>query len=149
MRASLWLILFSSPTILDSGEDALDSLLYSYKRSINGFAALLTEDEARLLSGKCRRRWSIIPIYLSFLLASIADLLPSTIAREEVVSAFPSEGRSSPHTTRSWEFILHEEGVKGGLAAAAPPPPPKPGRDVIVGMLDSGLYLINLWFEFS
>jgi hypothetical protein len=33
-------------------DEARDSLLYSYKHSINGFAALLTPEEASKLSGK-------------------------------------------------------------------------------------------------
>ncbi|XP_020098205.1 subtilisin-like protease SBT5.6 isoform X2 [Ananas comosus] len=57
----------------------------------------------------------------------------------EVVSTFPSKGRWSPHTTRSWEFIGHEEGLKGqeidSLRSKA-----KDGKDVIIGMLDSGIW---------
>lgn len=38
-------------SVKKSEEDAKSSLLYSYKHSINGFAALLTPREASLLSG--------------------------------------------------------------------------------------------------
>ncbi|EHA8591949.1 hypothetical protein COCNU_contig69107584G000010 [Cocos nucifera] len=89
--------------------EARESLLYSYKNSINGFAALLSDEEATKLS-----------------------------EMGEVVSTFRSEGRWSPHTTRSWEFIGDEEGLKGSernwLRSRA-----KYGKNVIVGMLDSGL----------
>ncbi|KAJ8483939.1 hypothetical protein OPV22_016424 [Ensete ventricosum] len=100
-------LLFS---VKNSEEEASGAILYSYKHSINGFAALLTEEEATKLS-----------------------------QMEEVVSAFPSEGRSSPHTTRSWKFITQEEGSKGSeknlIGSKA-----KCGKNVIVGMLDSGIW---------
>ncbi|XP_024029247.1 cucumisin [Morus notabilis] len=51
------------------------SLLHSYKRSLNGFVAKLTEKEAQEMAGK-----------------------------EGVVSVFPSE-KQKLHTTRSWDFI--------------------------------------------
>lgn len=56
-------------------------------------------------------------------------------ARTEVVSTFPSEGRRSPHTTRSWEFLGFEEGLDSSewLPSGA-----NAGENVIVGMLDSG-----------
>lgn len=38
-------------SVKESEEDARASLLYSYKHSINGFAAVLTEEEASKLSG--------------------------------------------------------------------------------------------------
>ncbi|XP_015876634.1 subtilisin-like protease SBT5.6 isoform X2 [Ziziphus jujuba] len=56
-------------------EEARASLLYSYKHSINGFAALLSSDEASKLS-----------------------------EMEEVVSVFES-GQYYMHTTRSWKFV--------------------------------------------
>ncbi|RXH86352.1 hypothetical protein DVH24_017405 [Malus domestica] len=38
-------------SVKETEEDARASLLYSYKHSINGFAAVLTQDEASNLSG--------------------------------------------------------------------------------------------------
>lgn len=35
-----------------SEEEARQSMLYSYKNSINGFAALLSDEEADILSGE-------------------------------------------------------------------------------------------------
>jgi hypothetical protein len=55
--------------------------------------------------------------------------------RGEVVSTFRSEGRWAPHTTRSWEFLGFEEGLKGSDWL---PSLDKSGGDVIVGVLDSG-----------
>ncbi|PON53873.1 Subtilase [Trema orientale] len=58
------------------------SLLQSYKRSFNGFVAMLTEKEAQEMAGK-----------------------------EEVVSVFPSE-KQKLHTTKSWDFIGFPQQVK-------------------------------------
>ncbi|XP_037413982.1 subtilisin-like protease SBT5.6 [Triticum dicoccoides] len=94
-------------SVKGSEEEARASLLYSYKHSLNGFAALLSDDEATKLS-----------------------------ERTEVVSTFRSDGRWSPHTTRSWEFVGLEEGLsKGWLPSGA-----HTGENVIVGMLDSGIW---------
>ncbi|XP_075519193.1 subtilisin-like protease SBT4.14 [Primulina tabacum] len=62
-------------SIKESEQDASESLVYSYTRSLNAFAAKLSEDEARKLS----------------------DM-------DEVVSVFPNRYRKL-HTTRSWEFL--------------------------------------------
>ncbi|XP_039016680.1 subtilisin-like protease SBT5.6 [Hibiscus syriacus] len=103
-------------SVKESEEDARSSLLYSYKHSINGFAAKLTPDEVSKLSEK-----------------------------EEVLSVFPSHGMYSGHTSRSWEFVgLDEEDgyssrkLKNGgenLALRA-----KYGKDVIIGVMDSGVW---------
>ncbi|KAG0542011.1 hypothetical protein BDA96_02G066000 [Sorghum bicolor] len=61
--------------VLDDGSDAMDRIIYSYTRSINGFAARLTEEEKRKLSSK-----------------------------EGVVSVFPSRTYHL-QTTRSWDFL--------------------------------------------
>ncbi|XBI65563.1 hypothetical protein VPH35_045384 [Triticum aestivum] len=101
-------------SVKGSEEEARASLLYSYKHSLNGFAALLSDDQATKLS-----------------------------ERTEVVSAFRSDGRWSPHTTRSWEFVGLEEGLsKGWLPSGA-----HAGENVIVGMLDSGIW--PEWRSFS
>ncbi|KAK4484968.1 hypothetical protein RD792_007574 [Penstemon davidsonii] len=63
-------------SFVGSEEKARDAIFYSYKRHINGFAALLEEEEA----------------------AEIAK-------HPEVVSVFLNEGKKL-HTTRSWDFLL-------------------------------------------
>jgi hypothetical protein len=55
-----------------------------------------------------------------------------------VVSAFRSEGRWAPHTTRSWQFLGFEEGLKGPDGSDWLPSLDKSSADVIVGVLDSG-----------
>ncbi|XP_008653653.1 subtilisin-like protease SBT4.3 [Zea mays] len=61
--------------VLDDGSSASDRILRSYKRSLNGFAAKLSEEEAHKLSGM-----------------------------NGVVSVFPSK-TLRPLTTRSWDFL--------------------------------------------
>ncbi|KAK4589169.1 hypothetical protein RGQ29_019958 [Quercus rubra] len=93
-------------------EEARSSLIYSYKHSINGFAALLTPEEASQLS-----------------------------ELEEVVSVYQSNPKKySLHTTRSWEFLGLDTKPKypwsgGDLLSKA-----KYGEEVIVGVLDSGVW---------
>ncbi|KAL6520425.1 hypothetical protein OROHE_017013 [Orobanche hederae] len=65
-------------SFLGSEEKAKDSIFYSYKRNINGFAALLEEDEA----------------------VQIAK-------HPDVVSVLPNQGRKL-HTTHSWDFLMLE-----------------------------------------
>ncbi|CAL4974261.1 unnamed protein product [Urochloa decumbens] len=94
-----------------SEEEARASLLYSYKHTLNGFAAMLSPEEATELA-----------------------------ERSEVVSAFRSEGRWAPHTTRSWQFLGFEEGLKGPDGSDWLPSLDKSSGDVIVGVLDSGIW---------
>ncbi|XP_028547386.1 subtilisin-like protease SBT5.6 [Dendrobium catenatum] len=58
---------------------------------------------------------------------------------EGVVSVFPSEGKSSLHTTRSWDFMETLEGFNGHdkdfIAQNA-----SYGADIIIGMLYSGIW---------
>ncbi|XP_076903689.1 cucumisin-like isoform X1 [Bidens hawaiensis] len=65
-----------------TGSRAKDSLLWSYKRSFNGFVAKLTEDEKN----------------------RIAEM-------EGVVSVFPSEQKQL-HTTRAWDFMGFPQDAK-------------------------------------
>ncbi|KAJ0018492.1 hypothetical protein Pint_10152 [Pistacia integerrima] len=111
-------------SVKNNEEEAKASRLYSYQYSINGLAAVLTSDEASKLS-----------------------------ELEEVVSVFKSEpGLYTLQTTRSWEFVGLNEGGEGlkegeggrgrhdyqmgeGLLSKA-----KYGQEVIVGVLDSGIW---------
>ncbi|XP_059637447.1 subtilisin-like protease SBT5.6 [Cornus florida] len=103
-------------SVKNSKEEAKASLIYSYKNIINGFSALLTPDEAAKLSEK-----------------------------EEVISVFRSRPRRySLQTTRSWDFVnsleaagdsLNNANNFGELQHKA-----NYGKDVIVGVLDSGVW---------
>ncbi|XP_047055747.1 subtilisin-like protease SBT5.6 isoform X2 [Lolium rigidum] len=98
-------------SVKGSEEEARASLLYSYKHTLNGFASLLSGEEATKLS-----------------------------ERTEVVSTFRSDGRWSPHTTRSWEFVGFEEGLRGLHSKERLPSGDNTSENVIVGMLDSGIW---------
>ncbi|CAA0823685.1 Subtilisin-like serine endopeptidase family protein [Striga hermonthica] len=100
-------------SVKETEEDAKSSLIYSYKNSINGFAAFLTRQEASELS-----------------------------EREEVVSVIRSHPRKYElHTTRSWEFLGLQESTnsrkidKNSLLYQS-----GYGKDIIIGMLDSGIW---------
>ncbi|KAJ0013221.1 hypothetical protein Pint_21273 [Pistacia integerrima] len=103
-------------SVKNNEEEAKASRLYSYQYSINGFAAVLTSDEASKLS-----------------------------ELEEVVSVHKSEpGMYTLQTTRSWEFVGLNEGggrgrhnykMGGGLLSKA-----KYGQEIIVGVLDTGIW---------
>ncbi|KAK4440105.1 Subtilisin-like protease SBT5.6 [Sesamum alatum] len=101
-------------SVKETEEDARTSLVYSYKNSINGFAARLTPHEANRLS-----------------------------EMEEVVSVIRSNPRKySMHTTRSWEFAGLQETAtwknlekKEDLLIKS-----RYGEDVIVGILDNGVW---------
>ncbi|KAK7303041.1 hypothetical protein RJT34_13940 [Clitoria ternatea] len=107
-------------SVKESEDEAQASLLYSYKHSINGFAALLTPKEAQKLS-----------------------------EMEGVVFVHKNQPRIySLHTTRSWEFVgldgslnpwTEESNQTNGdsvnLLTKA-----KYGEDIIVGMIDNGVW---------
>ncbi|CAL5411549.1 unnamed protein product [Camellia sinensis] len=103
-------------SLKSSKQEAKASLVYSYKKVINGFSAWLTPDQA----------------------AKLAE-------REEVVSVFKSEPRRySLQTTRSWDFVnlLEQQGQHGFTNTNNQQLLDKAnyGKDVIVGVLDSGVW---------
>ncbi|XP_022956553.1 cucumisin-like [Cucurbita moschata] len=85
-----------------------ESIVYSYKRSFNGFAVKLTEEEAQRMA-----------------------------AKEGVVSVFPSKNYKL-QTTRSWDFIGFPRDV---------PRVPQQESDIIVGVLDTGIWPDSLSFH--
>ncbi|CAL0301279.1 unnamed protein product [Lupinus luteus] len=106
-------------SVKETEEEARTSLLYSYKHSINGFAALLTPNEANMLK----------------------DM-------EGVVNVHKNQQRIySLQTTRSWKFVGLDESetlnpwtkdsnqTNGDLLSRA-----KYGEDIIVGMIDNGVW---------
>ncbi|KAK3220846.1 hypothetical protein Dsin_014816 [Dipteronia sinensis] len=87
-------------SILGSTEAAKESLVYSYGRSFNGFAAKLSDEEAAGFSG----------------MEGVVSVLPNTILKL--------------HTTRSWDFMRFNQSPVGG----------QHGGDVIIGMIDTGIW---------
>ncbi|KAG8385365.1 hypothetical protein BUALT_Bualt03G0035500 [Buddleja alternifolia] len=101
-------------SVKKSKEEAKSSLLYSYKNVINGFSALLTPDEADKLSEM--------------------DGVVSVIKSEPITYRI--------QTTRSWEFTdLLAQGHSGFInGVETSVNKTNDGKDVIVGVLDSGIW---------
>ncbi|KAH0779184.1 hypothetical protein KY290_005611 [Solanum tuberosum] len=95
-----------------SKEDVRTSLVQSYKNVINGFSALLTPQEADMISGM-----------------------------EGVISVFHSDPNSiKPHTTRSWDFVSLLEGTSLINSGEELPQNGNYGEDIIVGVIDTGVW---------
>ncbi|XP_055805549.1 subtilisin-like protease SBT5.6 [Solanum dulcamara] len=95
-----------------SKEHVRASLVHSYKNVINGFSALLTPQEADMISGM-----------------------------EGVISVFHSDPHTiKPHTTRSWDFVKLLEGTSLINSEEELLQNANYGEDIIVGVLDSGVW---------
>ncbi|CAM0953622.1 unnamed protein product [Alopecurus aequalis] len=95
-------------SVLGSKEEALESIVYSYRHGFSGFSAMLTESQAEILAGF-----------------------------HEVVSVKPS-GYHKMHTTQSWDFLgmnYYQPPQHSALLQKA-----KYGEDVIVGVIDTGIW---------
>ena len=110
-------------------------MVYSYGRSFNGFAAMLSEEEAAKFSGefvnlslRIVKQDKYIQACSLFFPKLKIDLL--SVDMEEVVSVFPNQGLEL-QTTRSWDFV----GFTGSSLT-----PSFDGRNIIIGTLDSGQY---------
>lgn len=140
-------------TFFNSNERAQEAIFYSYNRNINGFAAILDEEEAAQISSKNSNLILSIEMYrLQCCWKSILELLfylqfplffsvshngfAYAIAEDpNVLSVFPNRGRKL-HTTRSWDFLgLEENGEvrRGSIWKKA-----QFGANTIIGNLDTG-----------
>uniref|UniRef100_A0A7N0T4K2 Subtilisin-like protease SBT4.14 n=2 Tax=Kalanchoe fedtschenkoi TaxID=63787 RepID=A0A7N0T4K2_KALFE len=95
-------------TLKGDDKEARNSLVHSYTKSFNAFAALLSQDEASRMSNM-----------------------------DAVLSVFPS-GYSQLHTTKSWDFLGLPQTARRKL---------KIERDIIVGLLDSGINMESESFK--
>ncbi|OEL17890.1 Subtilisin-like protease SBT3.9, partial [Dichanthelium oligosanthes] len=101
-------------SLLGSKEEALKSIVYSYKHGFSGFAAMLTEAQAEELSG----------------FAGAVFVKPDTFYELQ--------------TTRSWDFLGVNSDQPSGLQQKA-----KFGEDIIVGVVDSGIWPESRSFDDS
>ncbi|CAO2038010.1 unnamed protein product [Urochloa humidicola] len=106
-------------SVLGSKDEALKSILYSYKHGFSGFAAMLTEPQAK------------------------------TIASLPGVVSVKANARYRLGTTRSWNFLgldyhSYQSSTSSDLLQKA-----KFGEDVIVGVVDSGIWPESRSFDDS
>lgn len=95
-------------SVLGSKDEALKSIVYSYKHGFSGFAAMLTESQAEIIA-----------------------------KFPEVLSVKPNTYHKA-HTTQSWDFLgmdYYKPPQQSGLLQKA-----KYGEDVIIGVIDSGIW---------
>ncbi|XP_044409326.1 subtilisin-like protease SBT3.9 [Triticum aestivum] len=104
-------------SVFGSKDEAMKSIVYSYRHGFSGFAAMLTESQAATLA-KC----------------------------SDVLSVRPNIYHES-HTTRSWDFLgldYDQPPADSGLLQKA-----KYGEDVIIGVIDSGIWPESRSFDDS
>ncbi|RLM51441.1 subtilisin-like protease SBT3.3 [Panicum miliaceum] len=103
-------------SVLGSKDEAQRSMVYTYKHGFSGFAAMLTESQAR------------------------------TIASLPGVITVKANTHYQTHTTRSWDFLGldHDQSSPSGLLKKA-----KYGEDIIVGVVDSGIWPESRSFDDS
>ncbi|CAN6556949.1 unnamed protein product [Malus baccata var. baccata] len=94
-------------------------LVRSYKRSFNGFAANLTDQEREKIASESSE-------ILSYELEEVILFTDM----EEIVCVFPSI-RMEPQTTRSWDFMGFDEKVSRNATTES---------DIIVGVMDTGIW---------
>uniref|UniRef100_A0A453QRN5 Subtilisin-like protease n=1 Tax=Aegilops tauschii subsp. strangulata TaxID=200361 RepID=A0A453QRN5_AEGTS len=95
-------------SVFGSKDEALRSIVYSYKHGFSGFAAMLTESQAEAIAK----------------FPEVATVEPNTF--------------HETHTTRSWDFLgldHNQPAQQPGLLKKA-----KYGEDVIVGVIDTGIW---------
>ncbi|KAK1378948.1 subtilisin-like protease SBT3.18 [Heracleum sosnowskyi] len=97
-------------SVFDRGEDAKQSMLYSYKHSFSGFSAKLNSTQAN----------------------SLAEI-------EGVVSVFKSKTLRL-HTTRSWDFMGLSLDYMSPKLLTTPQQSVHGSHDVIVGIFDTGIW---------
>ncbi|KAL7209379.1 hypothetical protein ACSBR1_031001 [Camellia fascicularis] len=91
-------------SIIQSQESERVSLLNFYSHAFKGFSAMLTENEAALLSG-----------------------------HDKVICVFP-DPILQLHTTRSWDFLDSESGIRSSHKYQ------HITSDVIIGVIDTGIW---------
>ncbi|KAL6654854.1 hypothetical protein ACP70R_008319 [Stipagrostis hirtigluma subsp. patula] len=101
-------------SVLGSKDEALKSIVYSYKHGFSGFAAKLTESQAKELAK----------------LPEVISVKPNTYHQVQ--------------TTRSWDFLGLNYYQPSGLLKKA-----NYGKDIIVGVVDSGIWPESQSFDDS
>ncbi|KAE8057284.1 hypothetical protein FH972_013987 [Carpinus fangiana] len=87
-----------------------NALVHTYKHGFSGFAATMSEEDARSIAQK-----------------------------PGVVSVFP-DPLLELHTTRSWDFLKYQTAVEIDSQPKSDSEPSSPGSDTIIGILDTGIW---------
>ncbi|KAL6616206.1 hypothetical protein ACP70R_038476 [Stipagrostis hirtigluma subsp. patula] len=106
--------------VLGSKEDSLASMVHNYKHGFSGFAAMLTEEQAKQLAGYCK-------LTTAFGFANSTEF-------PEVISVQPSRTYTTT-TTRSWDFLGLNYQMPSQLLHGS-----NYGEDIIVGIVDTGIW---------
>lgn len=106
--------------------------IYSYGRSLNGFAARLLPHEANKLASSSFKIGEIFNLLKNNLKKKFMFIISKNAEEKGVVSVFASRRRKL-HTTRSWDFLGVSETESRRNAAAE--------SGIIVGLLDSGIWM--------
>ena len=110
-----------------SASTAKESLLYSYGKSFNGFAAKLNDEEVEKFSGECQasgKEWNFTTV--------CALKAVEMYCRNGRCDFRTSNHRLNLHTTRSWDFMGFPSKGKVGSHQEG---------DVIIGLLDTGYHI--------
>ncbi|XP_024538043.1 subtilisin-like protease SBT1.7 [Selaginella moellendorffii] len=108
-----------------SSEAVQDSMIYSYKHGMRGFAAFLTNEQAD----------AIASTYLSW--KTTALITSSRCAEKDGVLSVISNKLHKVHTTQSWSFLA---GMPAQTWTGTEEWYSKKAQNVIIGMLDSGIW---------
>lgn len=122
------------------------ALLRSYSHAFRGFSAMLTENEASLLSGNINIRSSSSSssfFWINFHLCSF-NINEKHIDHEEVISVFP-DPKLQLHTTRSWDFLRLPDSKLTAKRHHHHHHKHK-SSDVIIGVIDTGVDFIHYNF---
>lgn len=122
---------------MNSEHDAKESIVYSYTKSFNAFAAKLSKNEAEMLKGIenfliCSFFFSDNKIWLNcfFFFLKCLEL-------DEVATVFPNRYHKL-HTTKSWDFIGLPLTAKRNL---------KLESNMVVGLLDTGREKLSYFIQ--
>lgn len=130
-----------------SEEKARDALIYSYENHINGFAALLEDEEAAEIASMPQCILCLLFEFICVVIMIKCSFLggDKNIEQPGVVSVFLNQGKKL-HTTHSWEFLMLEK--NGEILPSSIWEKARFGQDTIIANLDTGLLVEFLFYYY-